>query len=41
MIVVGKDAYFPGAYLASDYPYLRFMAKAMGGVAFGIMNEIL
>ena len=41
MIVVGTDAYFPGGRLASDYPYLRFMAKAMGGIAVGIMNDIL
>ena len=41
MILVGTDAYFPGGLLAADYPYLRFMARAMGGVAVGLMNETI
>ena len=41
MILVGNDVYLPGGFLAADYPYLRFMARAMGGVAVGVMNEII
>ena len=41
MILVRNDVYLPGGMLAADYPYLRFMARAKGGVAFGVMNEII
>ena len=41
MILVGTDVYLPGGRLAADYPYLRFMARAMGGVAVGLMNETI
>ena len=41
MILVGTDVYLPGGLLAADYPYLRFMARAMGGVAVGVMNETI
>ena len=41
MILVGTDVYLPGGFLAADYPYLRFMARAMGGVAIGVTNEII
>lgn len=39
MILVGNDVYLLGGFLSADYPYLRFMARAMGGVAIGVMNE--
>ena len=35
------DSYFAGGFLAADYPFLIFMARSMGGVAVGIMNETI
>jgi hypothetical protein len=41
MIIVGKDCYFASGYLAADYPWLRFLATAMGGTPVGLFGEVL
>lgn len=41
MVTVGKDCYLASGHLPSDYAWLRFMAKAMGGEACGCFNERL
>lgn len=42
MVILGTDgAYFAGGRLAADYPFLIFMARAMNGVAVGLLNETI
>lgn len=41
MVITNTDTYFASGHLPSDYAYLRFMAKSIGGVAIGLFNEIL
>lgn len=35
------SVYLAGGSLASDYPYLCFMARVLDGKAYGLMNEAL
>lgn len=41
MILLQNDAYFASGNLPSDYAFLRFMAKALGGQAYGLFGELL
>lgn len=41
MVVTPNDLYLASGNLPSDYAWLRFMARVVGGVAVGVMNEVL
>jgi hypothetical protein len=39
--MIGDDAYFASGNLPSDYAWLRFVAQCTGGMAVGVLGEIL
>lgn len=41
MVLTPNDVYLASGSLPADYAWLRFMARAIGGVAIGLMNEVL
>ena len=41
MVLTPQDVYLASGSLASDYAWLRFMARAVGGAAVGVMGEVL
>ena len=41
MVITPNDLYVASGYLPSDYAWLRFMARVVGGTAIGVMNEEL